>query len=290
VSFARVIAPLYDAGPRACNAPPSALGEAHVPLVAVGVVSDEGDATMMRVGQRTKRALACANQWSDVHGIASRLLAGAVSVVTFIGPTLAPVPAGAAEPPPRTGSDPAHTRPEGHDAMHQHQGNDAGHEHQHVAPPPAYARRHAPMAAWTDAGTIARGKGVYETRCVVCHGERGDGKGPGAAGLTLKAPDLTDATMVAHMTDSYWFWRVSEGGTVEPLKSQGSAMPAWKSQLSVPERWAVIAYQHTFSGHRGPHGPAEHPEMTKRHEHPREATPGRGHTGPPATPEHGHQH
>ena len=38
-------------------------------------------------------------------------------------------------------------------------------------------------------------------------------------------------------------------------------MPAWKNELSVEDRWAVIAYQHTFSGHTGPHVTSEHPEM-----------------------------
>jgi len=36
-------------------------------------------------------------------------------------------------------------------------------------------------------------------------------------------------------------------------------MPAWKNDLSVEDRWAVIAYQHTFSGHEGPHVVSEHP-------------------------------
>jgi hypothetical protein len=38
-------------------------------------------------------------------------------------------------------------------------------------------------------------------------------------------------------------------------------MPAWKDELSIEDRWAVIAYQHTFSGHRGPHVTSEHPQM-----------------------------
>jgi len=53
--------------------------------------------------------------------------------------------------------------------------------------------------------------------------------------------------MVAEMTGAYWFWRVSEGGLVEPFRSAGSAMPAWKTELSVDDRWAVIAYQHSLS-------------------------------------------
>src|SRR5207245_11188724 len=53
---------------------------------------------------------------------------------------------------------------------------------------------------------------------------------------------------------------VSERGQVDPFKGKGSAMPPWKSELSVEDRWAVMAYQHTYSGHPGPHVPWEHPE------------------------------
>jgi mono/diheme cytochrome c family protein len=108
---------------------------------------------------------------------------------------------------------------------------------------------------------MARGKEIYLTRCAVCHGESGDGKGPAGMALPLKPPDLTDRKMVSEMGGNYWFWRVSEGGAVEPFKSMGSAMPAWKEQLSVEDRWAVIAYQHTFSGHEGPHVVSEHAEL-----------------------------
>jgi len=40
-------------------------------------------------------------------------------------------------------------------------------------------------------------------------------------------------------------------------------MPPFKGILSVEDRWAVIAYQHSFSGHQGPHVPWEHPEMVQ---------------------------
>ncbi len=70
-----------------------------------------------------------------------------------------------------------------------------------------------------------------------------------------------DRAMVAEMSDAYWFWRVSEGGEVEPYKSQRSAMPAFRDVLSVEDRWAVIAYQHWQSGHAGAHVAAQHPEM-----------------------------
>jgi Cu/Ag efflux protein CusF len=38
-------------------------------------------------------------------------------------------------------------------------------------------------------------------------------------------------------------------------------MPAWKGELSMNDRWAVIAYAHTLSGHRGPHVASEHTEL-----------------------------
>ena len=134
-------------------------------------------------------------------------------------------------------------------------------DHEHPQVPAAYANAHAPDHVWTDPGMLARGKEIFAAKCALCHGQRGDGKGPGAAGLPLKPADLTDGKMVAEMAGNYWFWRVSEGGLVEPFKAKGSAMPAWKDELSASDRWAVIAYAHTLSGHTGPHAASEHPEL-----------------------------
>ena len=59
---------------------------------------------------------------------------------------------------------------------------------------------------------------------------------------------------------------MSEGGLVEPFKSKGSAMPAWKTELSPEDRWAVIAYAHTLSGHHGPHDASQHSELNPKPE------------------------
>ena len=133
--------------------------------------------------------------------------------------------------------------------------------HVHAPVPVEYRGAPVPSAAWTNQPLIARGKDIYASRCSVCHGEQGDGRGPAAAGLPLKPPSFLDTRMVNEMAGNYWFWRVTEGGLVEPFKSMGSVMPAWKTELSVEERWAVIAYTHTLSGHTGPHVTSEHPEM-----------------------------
>jgi mono/diheme cytochrome c family protein len=145
-----------------------------------------------------------------------------------------------------------------------HAGGSPGHahgDHVHAPVPAAYAKAHVPARVWTDPRMIARGQEIFAAKCALCHGEKGDGRGSGATNLPLKPADFTDSKMVAEMAGNYWVWRVSEGGLVEPFRSKGSAMPAWKSELSMDDRWAVIAYSHTLSGHRGPHVASEHPEL-----------------------------
>jgi mono/diheme cytochrome c family protein len=133
--------------------------------------------------------------------------------------------------------------------------------HIHAPVPKAYQSIAVPAGIWTDSAVLAHGRAIHDVRCAVCHGSQGAGDGPAAAGLALKPASFGDARMVAEMSPVYWFWRLSEGALAEPFRSLGSVMPAWKDQLSVDDRWAVIAYQHSFSGHGGPHVASEHPEM-----------------------------
>ena len=137
--------------------------------------------------------------------------------------------------------------------------------HMHAPIPESYANANIPTRVWTEPKMLVRGREVFESKCVRCHGEQGDGNGSDAGKFALKPADLTDARTVAAMAGNYWFWRVSEGGKVEPFKSRSSKMPAWKDELSVVDRWAVIAYAHTLSGHQGPHTASEHPEIGGGH-------------------------
>jgi len=160
--------------------------------------------------------------------------------------------------------------PKPHDhGTHDHQkyDHDTHRDRSHIhAPVPAdYTSAHVPSAAWTNERLIARGREIYAANCAVCHGEQGGGDGPAGAGLPVKPPSFRDTAMVNVMAGNYWFWRVSEGGLVEPFRSMGSIMPAWKTQLSVEDRWAVIAYTHRLSGHDGPHVTSEHPQMLMDH-------------------------
>ena len=156
----------------------------------------------------------------------------------------------------------------GHDPTEKSPHVEHGPAHVHATVPPEYATVSAAVDLWTDRAVLERGRHIYDTQCSICHGPRGAGDGPAAGSLALKPPSLQDAAMVGEMTPEYWFWRVSEGGVAEPYKSKGSVMPAYRSTLSVEDRWAVIAYQHTLSGHAGPHVAAEHPAMRGPRPHP----------------------
>jgi mono/diheme cytochrome c family protein len=140
-----------------------------------------------------------------------------------------------------------------HDDKAPHGKPAEGHEHtmdgphQHPwweTPPAEYAN--ARSTRWDDAAAIARGELLFQTYCLMCHGADGKGTGPVAKGLPHPPADLTHHFHRAPGDgDAYLFWRVSEGGQVEPFKSSQSAMPAFKTVLSDDQRWDVLAYVHT---------------------------------------------
>ncbi|HHT9126417.1 MAG TPA: cbb3-type cytochrome c oxidase subunit II [Candidatus Brocadiia bacterium] len=85
---------------------------------------------------------------------------------------------------------------------------------------------------------LGRGKGLYEANCVLCHGERGDGKGL-ASQVTPPPADFTDQE-----------WKY--GGKLEEIFHlisngvPGTMMPPWK-QLPETDRWALVYYVKAFS-------------------------------------------
>jgi mono/diheme cytochrome c family protein len=80
---------------------------------------------------------------------------------------------------------------------------------------------------------ISRGRATFRERCVACHGDRG--RGDGAAGAAL---DPRPADLVLHVpqhSDGELYYMVSVG-------FPGTAMPAWRSILSEPQRWELVHY------------------------------------------------
>ncbi len=105
----------------------------------------------------------------------------------------------------------------------------------HAAIPEEYAGLSNPIAA--DEASLERGAAIYATNCATCHGDGGMGDGPAGVGLDPAPAAIAHTSQM--LGDDYQFWRISEGGTMDPFNS---SMIAWKGVLDEDARWDVINY------------------------------------------------
>jgi mono/diheme cytochrome c family protein len=66
---------------------------------------------------------------------------------------------------------------------------------------------------------------LFDTKCVVCHGNHGAGDGPGAAALNPKPRAFADATWQAGITDELIKKTIVEGGAAVGKSAAMSANP-----------------------------------------------------------------
>ena len=111
----------------------------------------------------------------------------------------------------------------------------------HAVVPEEYAGLSNPVVA--DEESLAKGGEIYSVNCAVCHGDGGMGDGPAAAGLEPAPAPIAHTSQM--LGDDYLFWRISEGGAMEPFNS---AMVAWKGTLAETARWNVINYVQALGG------------------------------------------
>jgi DMSO reductase family type II enzyme heme b subunit len=94
-------------------------------------------------------------------------------------------------------------------------------------------------------GDANAGKAVYEAKCLLCHGEKGDGNGPGAEHLAPRPRDFTKGLYKVRTTanktpaDQDIFRVITEG-------MPGTSMPGW-AVLPEKDRWNLVAYLKTFA-------------------------------------------
>jgi mono/diheme cytochrome c family protein len=81
--------------------------------------------------------------------------------------------------------------------------------------------------------TLAAAEQLFSDNCVLCHGEKGMGDGPGAKTIKVKPANFTDPKVQASETDGALFWKMSNGR---------GPMPAWKDELTEEERWKLVGY------------------------------------------------
>lgn len=123
-----------------------------------------------------------------------------------------------------------------------------------------------PSGAAAKAGDPGAGKAVYERKCALCHGEKGDGKGPGAERLVPRPRDFTSGlfkirtTSTNAPTDQDLFDVITHG-------MPGTSMPGW-AMLPEKDRWDLVAYVKGFA-------PARFQETPKTLELPKEVSSSR---------------
>jgi cbb3-type cytochrome c oxidase subunit III len=130
-------------------------------------------------------------------------------------------------------------------------GTDENHTHmQYVASllaPERFAEAlsFVPALTWPEElpGGALAGEGIYEFRCIGCHGETGRGDGTAAASLaTVQPADFTTDTLLATGDWDAIHARIREGGQ----GVHGSSMPPWGVALSDNDVWDLVAYLATF--------------------------------------------
>lgn len=93
----------------------------------------------------------------------------------------------------------------------------------------------APASADSDDGASTRGRALFETYCVLCHGAAGKGDGRAASLQKVRPSDLT----VSSRSDDYKLQIISNGGAA---MSRSEGMPPWKTVLTSQQMTDVVAY------------------------------------------------
>jgi mono/diheme cytochrome c family protein len=84
------------------------------------------------------------------------------------------------------------------------------------------------------AQTQEEGKVLYQTYCLVCHGEQGRGDGPISEKIPPPPSYVSDRLM-----------QFPQGRVFHVITMGTNKMPSYATQLSGDERWKVVTYVHT---------------------------------------------
>jgi mono/diheme cytochrome c family protein len=94
----------------------------------------------------------------------------------------------------------------------------------------------ASSASRNEQGSLDKGKSVYTTHCLNCHGRMGKGDGP--IGKML-IPPAANLTVLGEKSDKELLKTIQEG-------RPGTAMPSWKGDLSAQDILDVLSYVRSF--------------------------------------------
>ena len=100
--------------------------------------------------------------------------------------------------------------------------------------PPAYRELTVPEQRLASQEARERGRRLFQEHCVLCHGERGDGRGVRREGLSRPPRDFTDAAWRRQTSPRHVYFAIREG-------VRGTPMPSWKA-LDENDTWDLVAY------------------------------------------------
>jgi mono/diheme cytochrome c family protein len=89
----------------------------------------------------------------------------------------------------------------------------------------------ATMPVALSADLLVRGRRQFDIYCAACHGVLGDGQSQVAMNMSLRKP--------ANLHD---YRGVADGHIYQVITNGFGLMPSYATQLSVQDRWAVVAY------------------------------------------------
>lgn len=89
---------------------------------------------------------------------------------------------------------------------------------------------------------VERGREIYKTNCVACHGEGGKGDGPGAGVLKPPPRDHTDATYMGTLSDKNIADVIKMGGAIK-----GRPLMPSHPQIGGTDMDSLVAFIRTLS-------------------------------------------
>ncbi|MBC8282933.1 MAG: c-type cytochrome [Nitrospinae bacterium] len=108
--------------------------------------------------------------------------------------------------------------------------------------PASYQTKKNPLPvsqAHIQAGKALFMKEAKPVPCKMCHGKKGNGKGPGAGGMNPRPRDFTCSSMMNDIPDGQLFWIVKNG-------SPGTGMMAFR-KLKDDQIWQLVHYLRTLA-------------------------------------------